>query len=148
MPAVGGLLIPPETVNKVESAEYIELKIASKDDGLLLSSSSNTFVFKVNSPSLSVLTPKLDRYTLVAPKPDKGVVVSASICFFNPLITVSFANAPFSLVESPLKVLALRTFFRSLIEVTKVCKFVVAVAVSTDEVIFAVVLVVEIKFTV
>ena len=43
-PATGGLLSPPETDNKVDEDEYIELKIASREDGLLLNSFFKRFV--------------------------------------------------------------------------------------------------------
>ena len=61
VPGVGLEFDPPDTDSKLESAEYIELKIASNDEGLFINVFSNTVVFKVNNPDLSVLTPKFDK---------------------------------------------------------------------------------------
>ena len=61
MPAVGLEFDPPETDNKLDPDEYIELKTASREEGLFCNVFSNTVVLRLKSPDLSVLTPKLDK---------------------------------------------------------------------------------------
>ena len=91
---------------------------------------------------------RFDKYTFVDPNPDKAEVVNVSIWFFKLSITGSSANSPFSVELSPLNVLVFKIVLRELIAVTKLSKLVVAEFVSTDEVKFAVELVVDTKFTV
>ena len=62
-------------------------------------------------------------------------------------MTGSSANSPFSEELSPLNVLEFKIVFREFIDVTKLSKLAIAEFVSTDEVKFAVVLVVETKLT-
>ena len=80
---------PPETDNNVDEDEYIELKIASKEDGLLFNSFFKTFVFSEIVPSLFVRTPRFDKYTSVDPKPESADDVKDSIRFFIYLLSVS-----------------------------------------------------------
>ena len=61
---------------------------------------------------------------------------------------MSSANSPLSKEGSPLKVLSPSNFFNVFTESTNFCRFVVAEALSTVEVKFALELVVETKFTV
>ena len=51
---------PPDTDNNVDEDEYIELKIASKEAGLL-NNSFKVFEFNDKDPSLFVLTPRFDK---------------------------------------------------------------------------------------
>mgnify|MGYP001367446302 CR=1 FL=1 len=83
--------------------------MSSKEDGLFSKASSRTLVFKLKSPDLSVLTPKLDKYTLDEPNPDSADVVKESIWSFKLLITGSSASSPLSVELSPLNFLAFKT---------------------------------------
>ena len=125
-PAIGALTEPPLAVNKLDDEEYIELKIASKDVGLFFNSFSSTVVFKLRSPSFSVLTPRLDKYTPFAPNPVNWVDVSEFNCFWMLLITGSSDKSPASSLSEPLKVFSLSKPLASLTAVIKDCRFVVA----------------------
>ena len=47
-PAFGVLEVGPDTANKLEVEEYIELKTASKEEGLFFNSFSKTVVLRVS----------------------------------------------------------------------------------------------------
>ena len=119
-PATGGLLSPPETDNKVDEDEYIELKIASREDGLLLNSFFKTFVFRDMVTSLLVLTPRFYKYTSLEPKPDSAADVNDSIRFFNDFITGSDDNSPASSDDEPLNVFSFKIVLVAFTASTKV----------------------------
>ena len=104
-PAAGEELDAPLTSKRVEVEEYIELKIASNELGLFFNSVSNTLVLRLSSPFFSVLTPKFDRYTPLAPKPDNWFEVSVFNLEWILFITGSSDKSPASLIDEPLKIL-------------------------------------------
>ena len=118
-PATGAELDPPLTERRLEDAEYIELKIASKELGLFFNSVFKTVVLRLNKPPFSVLTPKLDKYTPFSPKPDKDVEVREFNLFLTPLITGSSDNSPASFDEEPLNVLVFNNVLASFTAVIK-----------------------------